>query len=112
MAHDLGAARRILRALAERTSTVRIAADTGIHQSQVSRLVRGQFKRLSPNVQTLVDYARKPKRYSAQQTAEDGARESVVRAALRIWDATPRGAHALVRLLRSVEGITRLRRSR
>ena len=106
---DLASARRALQALAERVPTVRVAAETGIHQSQVSRLFRGQFKRISPNVRALLAYAAKPGR-PARQQVKQSAKASVIRAALRTWDATPEGAQALVRLLRSVEGIRRLRR--
>jgi hypothetical protein len=99
---ELGQARRTLAALAERAPTVQVAADTRIHQSQVSRLLRGQFKRLSPNVRRLLAYAadRKPVAEPAQ-----AAKEAVVRAALSTWDTTPEGARALVRLLRSVRNL-------
>src|SRR3954471_4659540 len=100
---ELARARRALRALSLRAPTVRVAADTGIHQSQVSRLFRGQFKRLSPNVLKLVEYAQKPRRYQAREAGQEAAKKAVVRAALRTWDSTPSGAQALVRLLRSVE---------
>jgi len=100
---QLSVARKRLRALSERVSTVQVAADTGIHQSQVSRLFRGQFKRLSPNVMTLLEYSRKPQRYRAADAGREAAKKAVVRAALRTWDSTPSGARALVRLLRSVE---------
>jgi hypothetical protein len=106
---DVAAARRALQALAERVPTVRVAADTGIHQSQVSRLFRGQFQRISPNVRTLLAYAAKPQP-TVQGRSKEEAKAAVIRAALRTWDATPEGAQALVRLLRSVEGIRRLRR--
>jgi hypothetical protein len=106
---DVAAARHALQALAERIPTVQVAADTGIHQSQVSRLFRGQFKRLSPNVRTLLEYAKKPQRMPRADPRE-AAKAQVIRAALRTWDATPQGAQALVRLLRSVDGIRRLRR--
>ena len=105
----LAGARRVLLALAQRVQTVRVATDTRIHQSQVSRLLRGQFKRISPNVRTLLRYARQPKRYASAREPSRLAKESVIRAALRTWDTTPEGAQALVRLLRSVEGIRRLR---
>jgi len=106
---DLASARRALQLLAERVPTVRVAADTGIHQSQVSRLFRGQFKRISPNVRTLLGYAGKAQR-TAPAKSNEAAKASVIRAALRTWDATPQGAQALVRLLRSVDGIRRIRR--
>jgi len=103
----IAGARRALRRLAARASTVRIAADTGIHQSQVSRLLRGHFRRLSPNVRTLLAYAQKPQ--ARTPAPETTAKAAVIRAALRTWDATPEGAQALVRLLRSVEALRRSR---
>src|SRR6266508_504202 len=108
----LAKARRVLLALAQRVQTVRVATDTRIHQSQVSRLLRGQFKRMSPNVTTLLRYAKQPERYAIAKEPSRLARESVIRAALRTWDTTPEGAQALVRLLRSVQGIRRLRGSK
>jgi hypothetical protein len=98
---DLAEARRALAALAERVPTVQVAADTQIHQSQVSRLFRGQFKRLSPNVRTLLAYAAGAK----PQPVRENGKEAVIRAALRTWDQTPQGAKALVRLLRSVQAM-------
>jgi hypothetical protein len=108
---DAARAKRALQRLGERVSTVRIAADTGIHQSQVSRLLRGQFHRLSRNVRLLLDYAAKPGRAPAPRRAA-AAKASVIRAALRTWDATPQGAQALVRLLRSVQDLRRGARAR
>jgi hypothetical protein len=99
---NVAEARRALAALAERVPTVRVAADTRIHQSQVSRLFRGQFKRLSPNVRRLLAYAADPKPLDEPPHA---AKEAVVRAALNTWDTTPEGARALVRLLRSVRDL-------
>jgi hypothetical protein len=107
-AETLGGARQALLTLAQRVPTTRVAADTGIHQSQVSRLFRGQFKRLSPNVRTLLAYAREPGRYAGVKAPSEAARAAVIRAALRTWDSTPEGARALVRLLRSVERLSRV----
>jgi hypothetical protein len=100
-AGELARAKRSLAALGRRASTVDIAARTGIHQSQVSRLLRGQFRRVSPNVRRLLDY--KPE--VRTRTLDTGAEQAVIRAALKTWDATPEGARALIRLLRSVQGL-------
>ena len=100
-------ARRTLERLRARVSTVQIAVDTGIHQSQVSRLLRGHFRRISPNVRALLAYASKGQSKKAEPRAAQAARTAVIRAALRTWDATPEGAQALVRLLRSVQEIKR-----
>jgi len=104
---EVARARRTLERLRARVSTIQIAADTGIHQSQVSRLLRGQFRRVSPNVRALLVYASKGKPAKAGPRAAQAARTAVIRAALRTWDATPEGAQALVRLLRSVQEIKR-----
>jgi hypothetical protein len=100
---ELARARRSLAALARRASTVEVAARTGIHQSQVSRLLRGQFRRVSPNVRKLLGY--KPGKGKGKPEEQD--RRAVIQAALRTWDETPQGARALVKLLRSVEELRR-----
>ncbi|HEV3009332.1 MAG TPA: hypothetical protein VGX52_09890, partial [Burkholderiales bacterium] len=102
---ELAEARRALAAFAQRVQTVQVAADTRIHQSQVSRLLRGQFKRVSSNVRKLLAYAADPKGQAGAAEPAQTAKEAVVRAALSTWDATPEGARALVRLLKSVRAI-------
>jgi hypothetical protein len=103
---EVARARRALQRLGARCSTVQVAADTGIHQSQVSRLLRGQFHRVSRNVQLLLAYTGKAGRAPAARR-DQSAKASVIKAALRTWDATPEGAQALVRLLRSVQDLRR-----
>ncbi len=99
-------AKRALAALRLRVQTIKVAADTRVHQSHVSRLLRGDFKRISPHVRTLLSYAKSAKsREAAVRDTDQHVRESVIRAALQTWDATPEGAQALIRLLRSVRGI-------
>lgn len=102
---ELLEARRALAALAERAPTVQVAADTRIHQSQVSRLFRGKFKRVSPNVRRLLAYAAGEKPPARVSAPAQSAKEAVVRAALRTWDQTPQGAKTLVRLLKSVQAM-------
>src|SRR5437868_2527931 len=58
---EVAQARRTLERLRRRASTVQVAANTGIHQSQVSRLLRGHFRRISANVRALLAYAAKPR---------------------------------------------------
>jgi hypothetical protein len=108
---QLAAARRSLLQLAQRVPTVQAAAETGIHQSQVSRLFRGQFTRLSPNVRTLLAYAAKGAGVAAVTDRSRGEKE-VVRAVPQTWDSTPEGARALVRLLKSVREVRALRGAR
>ncbi|HEV3011228.1 MAG TPA: hypothetical protein VGX52_19570, partial [Burkholderiales bacterium] len=84
---ELAEARRALAALAGRVATVQVAADTRIHQSQVSRLFRGQFKRVSSNVRKLLAYAAEPARSVDAREPSQAGKEAVVRAALRTWDS-------------------------
>jgi hypothetical protein len=98
---ELAEARRRLLDLAKRVATVQAAADTGIHQSQVSRLFRGQFTRISPNVRTLLDYAPGEARARPAPATQPG-KDAVIREALKTWDSTAEGARALVKLLKSV----------
>ena len=109
---ELKRAQRMLHDLGRRALTVTVAADTGIHQSQVSRLLRGRFKRISPNVRMLISYAARPRPRAKAKDPSELARSAVVKAALRSWDSTPEGARALVRLLRSVDRIRQLRNLR
>ena len=104
-AGELARAKRSLAALGRRASTVDIAARTRIHQSHVSPLLRRQFRPVSPNVRKLLGYKPEARKKPPLNTE---AEQAVIRAALRIWDATPEGARALVRLLRSVEGLRRV----
>ena len=107
---ELADARRVLLRLAEQVATVQAAAATGIHQSQVSRLFRGQFTRISPNVRALLEYAAAGARAPAREPAP--GKKAVIREALKTWDSTPQGARALVRLLRSVREVRAARTSR
>lgn len=108
---ELADARRALLRLAEQVATVQAAAATGIHQSQVSRLFRGQFTRISPNVRALLDYAAAGARPRPARELAPG-KEAVIREALKTWDSTPQGARALVRLLRSVREVRATRTAR
>ena len=108
---ELADARRALLRLAEQVATVQAAAATGIHQSQVSRLFRGQFTRISPNVRALLDYAAAGARPRPARERAPG-KEAVIREALKTWDSTPQGARALVRLLRSVREVRATRTAR
>ena len=108
---ELADARRALLRLAGQVATVQAAAATGIHQSQVSRLFRGQFTRLSPNVRALLDYAAGGAKPPPAREVAPG-KEAVIREALKTWDSTPQGARALVKLLRSVREVRAARTAR
>jgi len=62
-------------------------------------------------VRTLLAYAANGAKATAV-TERSRSEKEVVRAALQTWDATPEGARALVRLLKSVREVRALRSTR
>lgn len=70
-----------------------ISSETGVHQSQVSRILSGQIRRMSPNALALCKYAylKMPLR---SQSAPD-YKSMLTDAVLRAWDGTPKHAQAL-----------------
>ena len=85
----------------------KLAKNTGIHQSQVSRIVAGDFKTLSSNViKICMEFDMKPDNYQTGTRAEEDRRH-VANSAISIWDGTRRDAEILISLLR---GIGKLRK--
>ena len=60
-----------------RISQVKISSDTGVHQSQVSRILSGQAKRSSKNVQSLCSYA-KHRLSSVGAEVADGMEKDII----------------------------------
>lgn len=87
-----------------------VERDLGIHQSQFSKLVNGQFKEVTGHAARLFEYS--INRTSNARQESGGADTKALRSALtgrlmRAWDGTPEGAQALEAIL---DGAARLRR--
>lgn len=87
-----------------------VERDLGIHQSQFSKLVNGQFKEADGHAGRLYEYSRQ--REGATQRAFGPADAEALWATLtarlmRAWDGTAEGAGALEAIL---DGAARLRR--
>jgi transcriptional regulator with XRE-family HTH domain len=81
------------------TSQTEIAMATGIDQSQISRILAGQVKRVSRNVAELCKFANQF--YASGQN--DPSRSAVLMGALRaIWDGSPAHAEAIASVLLSL----------
>lgn len=84
--------------------------DLGIHQSQFSKLVNGQFKGATGHAKRLFEYSiqreRSAKSYKASVDA-DGVRSSLTQRLMQAWDGTAEGARALESIL---DGVVKLRR--
>ena len=86
--------------------------DLGIHQSQFSKLVNGQFKEVRGHAARLFEYSILKRslphvRPSADVDAES-LRTRLTQRLMRAWDGTEEGARALETIL---EGVARLRSS-
>jgi transcriptional regulator with XRE-family HTH domain len=81
----------------------KLAAITGIDQSQVSRIAAGSFKTFASNVMTIcIALEMDPLAYFAATKADDD-RKAIVDAVMSIWDGSHRDAELIVSLLREVE---------
>lgn len=77
-----------------------MARNLGIHQSQVSRIVRGKFKTRSEHVMQIciklnIDHT--SLQVSQERSEQD--REAVITSALALWDGSHRHSRLIVGLL-------------
>lgn len=86
-----------------RLSQEAVANATGIHQSQISRILSGQVKRLSKNVISLCKYAddlhnkhKSPKRIPSV----------LHHALLNTWDGSAEHAEAIAKVILSLNGMS------
>lgn len=84
---------------------IEIQQATGVHQSQVSRILSGKSKRVSRSVEKLCKYAEtliKPDKKSDSADAR-----ALQRSILKIWDGSEAHARSLQELLVAVENLRR-----
>lgn len=75
-----------------------ISVATGVHISQVSRILAGKAKRVSPNVDRICKFAN-----TSGFAQSDSAGEELIRKAIAdVWDGTATHAQALAQLLRAI----------
>lgn len=84
----------------ERSQTV-IAQAVGVHQSQVSRIIRGDFKCLSPHVLKLCAFAGIDVGQLQAQTNRGGSKR-LQQAVAEIWDGSSQHEEALVKVITSL----------
>jgi len=102
---QLGAIRaEIAKAYTEKGMTnAAIGRVAGVHPSQVSRICAGSFKTLSHNVvQVCKALNVKLPRTEARAEKSDPSWAQVQSSIRRIWDETPEGAKAIVRMLEAI----------
>jgi transcriptional regulator with XRE-family HTH domain len=77
-----------------------ISAETGVSQSQISRILSGQFRRASKNVLAICRYASLRREKPTPSEASD--RAALTKALLTLWDGTPSHARALIDMLSAI----------
>jgi transcriptional regulator with XRE-family HTH domain len=87
----------------QQITQLQIASATGVHQSQVSRILSGDAKRLTPNVKALCKYA--SKRLSGREADSTASGLAVTAAAMRLWDGTTEHAEVLVSVLNAMGAV-------
>jgi len=94
---------------ARRLSQPEIAAASGVHQSQISRILAGKARRESANVRKLCRYATSLRQAAgARKLVGPETRIAIDRAVMRLWDGSSEHAGALVDLLEAVERVQRI----
>ena len=89
-----------------------LAENSGIHQSQVSRIVAGDFKMFSSNVmQICIKLGLEPKTYY-ENSRDDENRRQIANAAISIWDGSPQDTSVVVSLLREIAKLRKLDKRR
>ena len=89
-----------------------LAAKTGIHQSQVSRIFAGNFKTFSSNViKICMELEMEPRNYY-EDTRVDEDRRQITNSAISIWDGTRQDASVVVSLLKEIAKLRKQDRRR
>jgi hypothetical protein len=84
---------------ARRLSVSEVAMLCDVDQSQVSRVLAGDFKRISHNVmQICMNIGIDPVRFVGTVHGDD-VRRRIADSALAVWDGTPEGADLLISIL-------------
>ena len=87
----------------KKVSQLEIAAATGIDQSQVSRILNGEFRRSSKNVQKLCLYANSL--LGISEKPSPATNQVLMLAIGDVWDGTDKHAMALATVIRSLSSL-------
>lgn len=81
-----------------------ISSETGVDQSQISRILSGDAKRLSKNVLKLCSYANS---LGTQRTNDPVQSQPLMHALSTVWDGTPAHAEAIAAVILSLRNFGR-----
>jgi transcriptional regulator with XRE-family HTH domain len=89
-----------------------VAVNTGVHQSQVSRIVAGNFKTFSSNIiKICIKFGMEPRDYYEGDRDDEDQRQ-IVNSAIAIWDGTRQDVGVVVSLFREIAKLRKQDRKR
>ncbi len=83
-----------------------IAKSTGIHQSQVSRIINADFKKASKNVKLLCKYAKIDLHTLEERKFDPNNNPELMNAIGIVWDGTEKKAKALAKVILSLKELS------
>jgi hypothetical protein len=99
------------RMIAQSLNSNNLAKVCAVDQSQISRVLRGEFKGISQNIMQVCIYLGIDMAGLLRSIPEDAAaRQRITESALAVWDGTPGGAELLVSVLGGMAALRRGRR--
>lgn len=84
---------------------VELASLLAIDQSQISRIVNGDFKRISRNVKKICEYANIDLNFVIENR-NPAENTELMEAISLVWDGTRKKAHALAKVIRSLKELS------
>lgn len=89
----------------------RLAEACGVDQSQISRILTGNFKGLSHNImQICISLGIDPLRFVVSSREDEATKKRIIDSALAVWDGTQEGADILVSVLGGMAAMRSARR--
>ena len=79
--------------------------DISVSQSWVSRIANGQFRRLTPAVRRVADYANI--RVERAQVADQTGAAIIQKAVKDVWDGSVQHAQVIARIVRATRGLSK-----
>lgn len=85
----------------ELSTQEQISFFTGVSQSQVSKILSGRFKTISPNVEKICKYANIQIKSKSDMDLPPSLREAL----MDLWDGSKESERVLIKMLKNMKGL-------